>query len=493
MIGEHLPSGTTRRRINWRQEHLHAAVILMTACWITPWVALTLDWFIELSLATVLGLTVANLVASLLLVRWLTIRRTPDNLLTGAVLLAMWAAAGLVVLVVPSLASGNSSSESVSLADLFLFERRESVPAGPIIILWVLFLWWRGYQLSSVYMTLVRASFGLRLGLLSFVIIALVGGSSLRSSSLSLIPVFFFFGLLGNSLARAESLSLDKPNQDRIFGRGWTISLVLITLGVTLGGYVAALWFSGIDISRVAYVLGTVGEGVATVLFVFISPLLWVAQVLYNFADSVIPDEKRGTIIDVGDPDQRTGGGASVGTPWLADFLAILSNALLIAVVLLLVVMLLAFVWFLWVARGDSREDDEDDHETLGTGEVIGSWRQALRSGWQRLTSALGLLRQLGLTQDLFAVLTIRRIYARLEKLAGKRGYPRAPSTTPYEYRQALFLAFPGMNHEVKVITEAYIMVRYGDVPESKPALMAVRTAWDTLQNSPEPSWRSPG
>jgi hypothetical protein len=75
-----------------------------------------------------------------------------------------------------------------------------------------------------------------------------------------------------------------------------------------------------------------------------------------------------------------------------------------------------------------------------------------------------------------------------MEKLAGARGYPRAAAETPYEYRRELYQAFPGQNEDIHRITETYVAVRYGDLPEDPSELLAVRAAWERLHNSPDPT-----
>ncbi|NLX10276.1 MAG: DUF4129 domain-containing protein [Chloroflexi bacterium] len=468
------------RRISWRQEYLHLAVIMMTACWLAPWVALSLSWFMSIDLAAALGLTAMNLLASMLLVRWLQYRRVESRVELAMVLLMMWLAAAIVLVLMPSLARVHGSEERLALRDLFYFDPQQRVPAGPIVIVWVLVLWWRGYRLGSAYMTLVRASFGMRLGILSFFIVILAAGGDLRADVLSLLPFFFFFGLLASSLARADSLNLDRAGRDSPFGRGWIASLFVITLALTASGYVAALWLAGLDTTQAAEALATIGGGLLTLIFLLLSPLLLLAQAIYD----LIP-RGSGTPVqfETGQrepPDQ-------ISTPWLADVFTVLGDALVVIVLLLVAIMVLALIWFLFIARGDRQEQNHEERESIGTGEVVGGLRTALRDSLRRLMGALGLFQQFGLGRDLFAALTIRRIYARMEKLAGKRGYPRTLSETPYEYRRELHLAFPGMDSDVQTITEAYVAVRYGDVPESRAELDQVRAAWDRLDSSPDP------
>ncbi len=473
------------RPYNWRQEYLHFAVLFMSASWLAGWAALSLNWFLEISLANTLGLVIVHLLTSMILVRWLLHQRRAIRTVALTILAVMWFAAGVTLLLIPSLARAYGNGDTLTLGDMFFIDEYARVPAGPLVILWVMFLWWRGYQLGSVYMTHTRASFSMRLGLLSFVWVALLAGSELRRDTLGLLPGFFFFGLLASSLARADSLNLDNASANRAFGRGWIPSLIVIALLLTVGGYVLALWLAGMDLAQMGEALRTLAEAVVTLLFIVSSPLLLLAQVTFNFLQSVMPDS-------FGQSYQATGTGGEKRTndlqaPWADNALALFTDALIIMTLVFLALVLFAFVWFIIMSATQREEYEDEEREALGTGEVVGSLRQALRDSWRRLAGALGLLRQFGLGRGFFAALTIRRIYARMENLAGSRGYPRAAAETPYEYRHTLRRAFPEFPGEVEHITEAYVAVRYGEVPEDPAALQAVRAAWDRLHNSPTP------
>ncbi|MGD2143937.1 MAG: DUF4129 domain-containing protein, partial [Anaerolineae bacterium] len=81
--------------------------------------------------------------------------------------------------------------------------------------------------------------------------------------------------------------------------------------------------------------------------------------------------------------------------------------------------------------------------------------------------------------------LTIRRIYAHMAQLAARRGYPRAIDETPYDYLPTLREAFPENQDEVEQITESYVAVHYGELPERREDLYAVRSAWRQIEARP--------
>jgi hypothetical protein len=471
------------RRVNWRQEHLHLAIILMTSCWMASWVALTLNWLIDISLSTALGLVLVHLLGSMFLVRWMLHRRVDEDRIWVSMLLLMCAAAVITALLTPSLAKAYSGEKHLTLANLFDLNKPGRAPAGPIVILWVLLLWRRGYQLGSAYFTLVRSTFGMRLGILAFFWALILAGRSLRQDILSLVPFFFFFGLLSSSLARADSLSLDRSSRGTAFGRGWIPSLLGIALVITLGGYVSAIWLSGMNLARAAYAFDIFARVVLTLFFLILFPVLVVVEIVVDF----LKDRLAGRFPQLL-PDLASAGNSRTGShsTWLAKLLEIASDVVLILLVVIVVLIIVAVIWFLFFARAKRDTHGDEERESLGTGEVVSGLRQTLRDQWRRLAEMLGILRQFGLGRDLLTALTIRRIYAQMEKLAGVRGYPRALSETPYEYRRELGQAFPEQASDIQLITEAYVAVRYGEVPEDHQELEVVRAAWTRVRSSPE-------
>jgi hypothetical protein len=77
---------------------------------------------------------------------------------------------------------------------------------------------------------------------------------------------------------------------------------------------------------------------------------------------------------------------------------------------------------------------------------------------------------------------SIRRIYAQMLAEAAREGYPRLASETPYEHVAVLLNAWPGMGVQIQVITEAYVKVHYGEIPETAADFEVIRRAWDELQ-----------
>ncbi len=450
-VNEKLPP-VNRPPINWRQEYLHITVLLMTALWFSPWMALSLGWFVTISVSTALALGAVHMLIPLLLVRTMRYRQTAPRRKALFTALIMVLVVSITVLLMPQLVTEYRTENRIEVESLFHFGKSSRVPAGPLLLLWILLLWGRGSRMAHVYVTLVRASFGMRLGILAFFWVLVFAGQTLREDSLALLPFFFFFGLLSSGLARASSLGQDRPGRDTLLGRGWIVSLVAIALLVTLVGYSLALWMAGMKTDLLARTFITIGSGFLTLVFLISSPVLLLIQGFFSLLKMLLPDKLSGDVI--GYAKDKGGSAPHINIPWLGDLANLLGNGLLIAVAAMLIVMVLFLLWFLLIVRGEHEDDEDEEREILGTGEVVGGLKQAFRDGWRRLVDVFGIFRQFGLGHDLFAALSIRRIYAHMEKLAGERGYPRAISETPYEYYRELERAFPGLRNDYQRITE---------------------------------------
>ena len=129
------------------------------------------------------------------------------------------------------------------------------------------------------------------------------------------------------------------------------------------------------------------------------------------------------------------------------------------------------------LTEGEIREDLD--------GDALNGLRSLFRRGLDAMNQAWQTVGQFGLGRDLFAALTVRRAYARMVRLAARRGYPRAVSQTPYEFRAVLWEAFPALQDEVTILTEAYVRVHYGEAPESADALRTVTEALERFKAAP--------
>jgi hypothetical protein len=128
------------------------------------------------------------------------------------------------------------------------------------------------------------------------------------------------------------------------------------------------------------------------------------------------------------------------------------------------------------------RRGDEIRESLWSSADIAGGMVSSLRDGWDRLRDMAGLVGRFGPGMRLYAAVSIRKIYVNMARLAEREGFPRQPSQTPYEYLLALGLAFPDCQAEAAAITEAYVRVHYGEVPESVGELQRIREYWGQIR-----------
>jgi len=474
-------------RLEPRQEATHILVGLMEAMWLTPWFAIVLPQARQLPPYTLLVYVAANLLLAMGLVRVLDARGVYENLRQFAFLCALAAvvllSTGTLLAPLPQEAPVQVISNNVAAI--------ESITLPPILMVVILLalVWWRGLRLAIVMPTPLRVAFAMRLGILFYLAAAFF--SNAQSPVIASLPLFFFFGLLGNSLARAVSLR-ETGGQAVTFGSRWTGFMIVAAGVITLVGFGIAATLSGMDPEALGRIVQPVFTAVLYVFTLLMTPLLMVIEAIVEAIINALVTGPIGNMIQM-TPLTNTIPQAPPQTSALEEALQKLRQFFdlfggLGTCITVFVILLIVAIIVLTMRRrqraalieGEIREDLD--------GDALDGLRGLFRRGLGAMNQAWRTVGQFGLGRDLFAALTVRRAYAQMVRLAARRGYPRAVSQTPYELRAVLWEAFPAVHDEVTTLTEAYVRVHYGEVPENAEALRAVTEALERFRSAPPPS-----
>jgi hypothetical protein len=123
-------------------------------------------------------------------------------------------------------------------------------------------------------------------------------------------------------------------------------------------------------------------------------------------------------------------------------------------------------------------ERNQDERESLwSSGDLVKDLQDGLRRTLEGLRN-LGRREARGQR----SAATIRKMYASVVDMAEEAGYPRDLAETPYEHREILYQAFPGGESAVDAITEAYVRVHYGEVPDTREEMEQLRRYYRELQ-----------
>lgn len=371
-----------------------------------------------------------------------------------------------------------------------------TVPGNPLLgrdlglFFLLAFTWWRGLSLTNRDVDFKESGRRLRLGgLLLAPLVVGVGMLPGGPPALPFVLLFFLSGLMTVALTRAEEVTRDQTGHSYPMRPRWVAVVFLSSLLTVFVAGVLAAALSGEGLVRVLQWLEPLWQAmrllttvvvvmVAYVTVFLITPLAWLLRRLaqrFNLLPAEAPAPEVAPVeTGPADINELIEALQRPGIPeWVNQVLVLLVIA---------AVLLLLYVAFARYFRERAM--------VFGQEEVAGGRGREEEAG-----AGLGerIRRRLGLWRRRRAAASIRRIYRRMCDAAAVAGYPRAPAETPYEYLSALDEAWPEGAAETRLITRAYVKVRYGEVPETKEELDAIRAAWERLQAGGEPRGRFPG
>lgn len=462
--------------IDWVKELLYLTLSAMEACVVYPWylmlnrLAENQDRAMPL-LAMIALMLMPYLLASLLNRSALTADRKQATV-AGLMLLT-------TLIVVRLNIYGDHSLIDLSwfldLADR-LFGLFTAFPPDLVVVGAVFIAWWRGIILSRQDYDTRQVGFHFRLGiviLLGYFVITILG---LQENITLTVIGYFFFGLITVALARV--LEVGGIHSSSLGSKQW----VVILIGASTGSLGLALLVSAL-FSR--QILGALMDRFRNV-WNFFAQIVWyiVGIILYLFFPLVE------WIIDLIRQLDRTGGGLGVqlfGSP-LGDMLAeqeyeeyqrALPYCNTILMVILVVGGLLLIARLIRQILAKNAKDQEIERESVWSLQTLADdLRNGLRQGLDNLRAWAD---QFGDRKKRSAA-SIRKIYASMIDLATEAGYGRRPAVTPYEHRETLYQAFPGGQEAVDAITEAYVRVHYGQVPDTREEMQAIVRHWESVQ-----------
>jgi hypothetical protein len=369
------------------------------------------------------------------------------------------------------------------LADAFRnLQTDELLSLDVVVFLLALFIWWRGIVLAQRRLESDTVVSRFRSGMVMLAITTMVSGFLLPSAPYQFVFVFFFVSLLGIALARAEEVGQQYGGSQSPFSLSWLATVVTATIGILI---LAAGFATLLTDKNVSRFLGPVWE-VQRIVFTFLTYVIlfvvsWVGRGVIEFLESIMGDlDTKGFEFALTPPE--IGGVEALGESSFTPEQQALAKAVGVIFTILIILLLIAFSLRRLRARAGRRRNEYRESVWEGIN-VRNSLRDLLNDGRRRLGEMTNMLSHSRLGQ-MFAALTIRRIYAHMSALATELGHPRALYETPYEYQPTLEQAFPNNHEEVGQVTEAYVTVHYGEVPDQHTNLKMIRAAWERIQEA---------
>ena len=465
------------RGLKWRQEVLYLSVAAMEVCWLYPWFLLGYRMLDDNTHPSSVLFLLAPLLAALYLTRALP--RLDLEMRWNRVIIALSAVVACLAALKYHLYPQRSLLDPAWLWDmvLALAGLANAIPAGALVIVAVLYLWWRGISLGQQSLTFQKVGFYFRLGIVAFIWYLFLVFFGPGQKVTVLVFVYFFFGLIAVALARIEEVSQWRGGLRSPFNAYWLGVLVLATVVVLLIALLASSIFS---LQNAYHALGWLRplEPVVEAVFYFVFMVLGyllrpLLEALFLVLSDFLADLRLSELLNLQETPQELLEAQAASPP---GYLGILRGCITVFI-LLAALVVVARTLRRWRARQEGQVDEFGESlwpsDSIAQG-LLGS----VRSGWDRLGELAGMVRRFGLGRDLYSVISIKKIYASLVRLAEVRGYPRPAAQTPYEYLDTLHLALPDSEAEVAAITGAYVGVHYGELPHGAEDLQRIRECW---------------
>lgn len=352
------------------------------------------------------------------------------------------------------------------------------IPDEFVVTLVVLLTCWRGMSLAQEFIEPLTVLRNFQMGILLFIAYIFILTNVTGETPGLFLYIFLFAALIAMGAARIGVLSTLRGGGGSPFDRRWSAGMLMATLCVVgLAALAARLASEGGLLEQIgAATLGII------ILFavVVISPAIFFLPVLIQrfpglsgrlveFVDNL--REIRANLFGIAQNLfgllDRTG---------FLDFVPALKPVLLWSVILGV-----GFVILLQISRWLSKDRQgrsEERESLLGRGDLLRLIQEALRNQLRKASEGLMGAVRLRHSQRLLAAARIRRIYSQLMDLSAELDTPRPSAKTPLEFLPDMSRLFPAYEDNLADITQAYLRVRYGELPETLQEVQEVERAW---------------
>ena len=467
----------------WREMAVIASMV-MELSWITVWFLLFINREGRILYWRALVVFGFMMVSSYLLSRILV------QLNVRIITQRIWMSLMILVFILIGLRTLGNDSEPVGLLALLNRPVRSFqdainlFPVEFILMISVLLVCWRGFYRVGRLVGSMEIVQGFQAGTLMLLLYGIISNWSQAVIGGELY-LFVFSGLLAMSAARISVSSYLLGGQRIPFSIRWIAGIAFVALLIS----VLAAQLLNLADGEGPNILRSVLSWIIYILALLLSPLMFlVIQIVTYLGRWLNLGGLLQNLVEISQQFQLLIDRLVEGIQqWTARFqlgfldvwidkLTITRPIILWSVVILFVVILLVMVRSQIIK--DRMEQDAEYESISGQENLLESLRDILRSGLDRMADRLEQMRGLRNARRLLAAARVRRIYVHLLDLSTKLENPRPSSFTPLEFLPSLERLFPGFKGELELITEAYLRVRYGDLPENKDEVFAIDAAW---------------
>lgn len=460
---------------DWWDGFAAMMVMLFQITWLIPMFQLVISWESLSSEMRIAATLFPIFMAAYVLSRGLRQWGVGDGIVRAAetlILIGGTYAAFELLLIIPP----NPDQTRIDPRTGILVEGSRVAADMLIIFLAVAAMWRVGVNLGRNGVRQKEVLGNFRFGLIMW--LAFVFGSSLVDFEVPLYLMFvsLFAGLVGLAFSRIGSVNRLKGGGTIKYSRAWVIEIffgvgVLVLLsaigGAILGGPPGKVLLSGLF--RLVIIVLSLMAGP---LLVFIESLTNKARIAFGVTGgrSIYPDDEGMPAFELPDgvvPEAI----ANFSAPDLQTILPYLIGAILL-------LLILRGIWARRQAAVGVLASFDDEWER---GSLFDGLRGTIADLGENLMGNLRSLRD----QYLRAMLTkarIRRMYSHFLVLCEDIDVPRKESETPLEFVDIASARLKERNEDIELLTNAYIKVRYGEIPETDADVENIQEAWKRIQ-----------
>jgi hypothetical protein len=359
-------------------------------------------------------------------------------------------------------------------------------PAAILILLATFWLWWRGANLARDTIDTHTVWRHFLQGLLMLAAGNIYLHLTFQSSTgFGPILLFLFASLMAMALARVSNISEFYGKAQRGLGRRWftfTLGVLVLVLGVSaaftslLTGQFSAL------LEQIGRVIEWLLVPVVFIASLFTYILFYIGVFIGDILTRIMPRPQGELILPTQPPNGLLGTpGLNQPAPTIFDSptFATLETILFWLIVIILVVLFFGVMGGRYLRR--RRTDYSEPESMLEDRDLLDLMRQRLRERARQIAGIFNPAR-FSRRQRIRAAIRIRQIYADFLDLCQELGHPRPQPVTPFEFQASIQgQLFQATWSELALITQAYVKVRYGELPEDRREMDAIESAWKRL------------
>jgi hypothetical protein len=394
-----------------------------------------------------------------------------------------WVALGSRLLISQQVESNPGALLETQLRSFADFTR--VLPGELFAIAAVLLAGWRGHSLLQRRLSQDSVISALQTGLIA-IALYLFAAAFLDSAlpEYWLLLLYLSAGLFGVGAGRIAAIGLMRGARKTAFNRQWLGSLASsVAATVALASGLVGLFLA--QFSALVAELSAIVQAIALALvLIVVSPILFAFQLLLPDAQPVSVANEA-VIPTPAAPDFELAPGPANDSGYIGSILA--NDAGLPPEVRLgfywlgIIGLIVVVVWMMRSRAIRSWLRPEEEIENLDRPGSL----------WKQLRELFASARRSGKGAEdggfddrdrQRAAARIRQIYTDLMEVAASSGYPRLEAQTPLEYLPVLRKAFNTQHAELASITQAYLQVRYGELPESRADVEMIEQAWRILK-----------